>query len=109
MVRDQFGRTAQSDAVKELLGLRRNESLPAEGMSPRWIQGVEVWVRPLAEARTVVRWGRELQRRPFALRVRCSCPQCGRDVALGRLAQHLKAHRKPAESPDYDPGQRPRS
>jgi hypothetical protein len=84
-VRDAKNWPAQSSLVKRLLGLGVNQPLPKEGMPPRLIQGVKVWVVPLVE--------RPHLRRNFAgLRVRCSCPVCGKEFALGRLAQHVRVH-----------------
>lgn len=79
LVRDQWNRPVQSKAVKALLGLG-SKPLPDEGMPCRLIQGVHVWVAP-----------REGPRR-FYLRVMCSCPECEKVMALGRLAQHAKTH-----------------
>lgn len=71
---------AQSRQVMELLGVKKP---PVEGMPAREVQGVTVWVDSLAVAR---------EKRHFH-RVRCACPYCAADVSLGRLHQHVMAHR----------------
>lgn len=66
--------------VKALLGLREGQALPRDGMAERLIDGVRVYVAPLL-ARG--RKGRDFQ----GLRVMAIC-ECGKHVAVGRLAQH---------------------
>lgn len=71
---------AQSRHVLMALGVKKP---PVEGMPAREVQGVTVWVDSLAVAR---------EKRHFH-RVRCACPYCAADVSLGRLHQHVMAHR----------------
>lgn len=51
--------------------------LPAEGMKPKILQGVWVWVKPAGT------------RKNFSIRVMCACPGCGKELAASRLPQHL--------------------
>ena len=60
--------------------------LPAAGLPPMDIQGVQVWVTPLPEAKYSERTGR--MHRSFVLRVQSQCPQCGWRGAFGRFHQH---------------------
>ena len=67
-----------SDVLRQL-GLR---SAPLDGHPPTQIQGVTVYVRPLVP--------NPAARRNFTgLRVRAICPGCARDLAAGRIAQHV--------------------
>ena len=72
-----------------LLGLRSGQHLPDEGMAPRIVDGVKVWVLPIRpfEERTYPVLG-HVRRNGLQLRVRCECPNCGQEVPVGRLAQH---------------------
>ena len=80
---------AHSRRVLEMLGIEGTR-LPTEGMPPRSIQGITVWVEPLAEDRPV-RWnGREGKRSDH--RVKAACPACQKIVSVGRLHQHAKVH-----------------
>lgn len=57
---------------------------PDEGMAPRMIDGVKVWVTPRAEPAN-----RALGvSKSSTHRVICECPGCGHHVSAGRLAQH---------------------
>lgn len=76
-------RNAQSHTVKRLLGLLTTEKLPAEGMPPRIIQGIEVWVEPLRPPRLY------RSRRGCMHRVMAKCPVCGQILSAGRLHQHV--------------------
>jgi hypothetical protein len=78
---------AWSDEVNEMLGVPKGEGLPTDGMEPREIQGIKVWVNPLPP---IVPG----KRRRFALRVRCNCPVCGREMPVGRLRQHSRVHQE---------------
>lgn len=69
---------AHSQQVNDLLGLGPKGKLPVDGLPPVYIQGIRVWVNPVALAR---------ERKQFH-RVRCACPTCNAEVPLGRLAQH---------------------
>lgn len=61
------------------LGLNPNAHLPANGVAPRFIDGVKVWIDPL-----------ELfsGHRRCRHRVMCACPHCGRHMSAARLFQH---------------------
>lgn len=85
----KWARPARADEVMELLGLGPKAKLPPEGMEERLIQGIPVWVNPLPEPKGPNPWsvsGRAHRR--FALRVRARCPQCAKETAASRLAQH---------------------
>jgi hypothetical protein len=69
---------AHSGTVKEFLGLDRKAKLPAEGMPPREIQGFQVYVLSLTEARAKKQFHR----------VMAICPTCGKHLSAGRLQQH---------------------
>lgn len=83
------GWKATNQEVKVMLGLRSTDKLPPEGMEPREIQGITVYVRSLRMARKIH------PRTPRSHRVRAYCPVCGVDhgcFSLGRLHQHVKVH-----------------
>lgn len=73
-IEGRFGR-AQSGDMHRLLGVKR---LPDEGMQVRWIQGVQVYVKPIVRVK-----GTKSSRH----RVYVIC-ECGRHVPAGRLHQH---------------------
>jgi hypothetical protein len=75
---------ASSHTLKMMFGLGRTAQLPPEGMAPRTIQGIDVYVKPLPP-----KTGRF---RNFSIRVTAVCPLCGRHVAASRLPQHTSAH-----------------
>jgi hypothetical protein len=74
----RFG-NAQSNHVKEMFGLRPEQKWPADGMHARQIDGITVWVMPLAFARANGAFHR----------VRAICPDCNRGMSAGRLHQHV--------------------
>lgn len=60
-----------------------DERLPHEGVHPRQINGIWMWVTP--------------KDHPEAKFIRhlCWCPICGKEMAFGRLGQHMrKMHRR---------------
>jgi|WetSurMetagenome_2_1015567.scaffolds.fasta_scaffold611830_1 hypothetical protein len=71
---------AHSSQVMEMLGLNRKGKLPDDGMPPRVIQGITVWVNP--------RIIRSDGRKSSTHRVMAACPNCGRTMSAGRLHQH---------------------
>lgn len=79
---------AHSSAVLPMLGLKPGRHLPPEGMPPREIQGITVWVKP-----------QEANRKSSLHRVYAKCPACGKEMSVGRLPQHASVH-KPA-APQY--------
>lgn len=79
---------AHADGMKQLLGLGYKAKLPREGMAPRVIQGVKVWVEPAKPQRTVERWGKLYMMKSSAHRVMAECPHCGQHLSAGRLHQH---------------------
>jgi hypothetical protein len=66
-----------SDEMLKALGVRK---LPRDGMEPRQIQGITVWVTP-----AVTFAGRKSSKH----RVMCECPDCGKQMSAGRLHQHV--------------------
>lgn len=78
---------AHSHHVLPMLGLKPGAHLPRDGMPPREIQGIVVWVEPVQEEDT-----------GFGAphRVRAKCPACGKEMSAGRLPQHAKVHREQA-------------
>lgn len=73
---------ASSDGMKILLGLDPKSKYPAEGMPPRTIQGVTVWVEPL-KGETPNHGKRHTHR------VMAKCPNCHQKMSAGRLHQHV--------------------
>lgn len=72
---------AHSSEVRELLGLGPKAKLPLDGMPARYIDGVKVWVNPHMPHAS--------GRKSSVHRVRCMCPDCGQELSLGRLHQHV--------------------
>ena len=66
---------ASAGHVKGLLGLSPTAHFPAEGLAPRDVQGVQIYV-------TAARNDGRRKHRVFAI-----CP-CGRHVPAGRMSQH---------------------
>lgn len=58
------------------LGLNPNAHLPKDGLEPRYINHILIWVAP-----------KHLSKR-IAHRVMCRCPICGTTLSAGRLHQH---------------------
>lgn len=75
-------RPASAHEVIAMLGIA-NGHLPVDGLLQRDIQGIKVYVRPLAGDAPTNHAGRR-----FSLRVMAVCPACQRHVAASRLAQH---------------------
>lgn len=77
----KWGQTRHADAhdMYALLGVTKR-ALPVEGMPERVIQGVRVYVKPLA-----AKVG--LRRNFQGLRVMAIC-ECGKHLPVGRLHQH---------------------
>lgn len=80
---------AFSHHVNAMLGLSKSAKLPQEGMAPRFIQGIKVWVNPLALG--------PVKHKRSTHRVMAECPTCGRHLSVGRLRQHKCE--KPAPEP----------
>lgn len=78
VIRDSWGRNAQSSELKTMLGLDPKAKLPADGMPAQEIQGYTVYIRPL-DAKSSAR---------RVHRVRAICPRCKKDLSAGRLHQH---------------------
>jgi hypothetical protein len=69
----------REEDFKREFGLTPKTKWPDAGLESKTIDGVKVWVRARSDR--------------FAIRTRCECPTCGRDVAASRLNQHAKVHR----------------
>lgn len=79
---------AHSHHVLRLLGIKGSH-LPAEGMPPRMIQGITVWVEAQIDRNLV----REFRLSRAVHRVKARCPECGKIMSVGRLCQHSKVHK----------------
>jgi hypothetical protein len=78
-LRNKWDRSAHDADVKEFFGLHRKAKWPAAGMPLRIIQGIACWVNPLGQS-------------PGFQRAYAQCPMCGKNMPIGRLAQHAKVH-----------------
>jgi hypothetical protein len=86
LIEGRWGYAAQSSDMLRLLGVKR---LPPEGMPERLIDGVRVYVRPLAFGPApCARWSLRPRRSFQGLRVMAIC-DCGAHVAVGRMHQHV--------------------
>lgn len=90
---------AWSDEMYRFLGVG-SKGLPKEGIPEQLINGVRVYVKPLAPpSGEVSRWSGKPVRNFQGLRVMAIC-YCGRHLPVGRLRQHkcgskaTKVHRK---------------
>lgn len=92
LVRNDYGRNAHSHDVLPMLGIPAGGHLPPEGMPPRKIQGITVYVKPAAPSVQVARWGKLVTAKSSRHRVMCVCPLCAKHVSLGRLHQHIAIH-----------------
>lgn len=71
---------ASSPRVLELLGIEGK--IPVEGLPPRKIQGIMVYVNPLAGEKP--KHGKRHTHRVMAI-----CPVCDKHLSAGRLHQHV--------------------
>jgi len=81
-ITNSAGWNISSPRMNELLGLNPGEKLPREGMEPRMIQGICVYVLSTDEAHQLSK-----ARKPH--RVMAICPICETHVSRGRLQQHV--------------------
>jgi len=65
----------------EALGLNPKRHLPQEGLSPRMVGNVLVWVDAKVPGKN-----------QDAKRVWCKCPVCEKTFTAGKLHQHIKIH-----------------
>ncbi len=91
---------ATSGEVKEFFGLKINDPWPDEGMPKRVIQGFICWVDPLPEKR-LSKTGKEY--RPFKIRAKMFCGECGDEVPISRCKQHLKSNAHRPDDEDWMP------
>jgi len=82
-VRNPRNRTwnAHSHHIKVMFGLRPEAHWPTQGMGPRVLDGIKVWVEPLSGP--IPTSGRRNQHRVMA-----QCPHCAKVLSLGRMHQH---------------------
>jgi hypothetical protein len=66
----------------QALGLNPRKHLPDEGLPPRVLGNVLVWVVPRVPGTS-----------QDARRTWCECPHCRKQLTAGKLQQHLKVHR----------------
>ena len=85
-IKDSSGRNAHTSVVMRALGLKPGGHLPDEGMPPRFIGVVWVWVTP---AQTQLPG---FERKSSTHRVMGECPSCGRHMSVGRMHQHKCTH-----------------
>lgn len=82
---------AHSSQVMRHLGLDPKGKLPEDGMPPRKIDGIRVWVEPLLpKDERRARDRKFMATRPH--RVMAECPLCYKAMSAGRLPQHAKVH-----------------
>jgi hypothetical protein len=80
---------ASSSEMLRMLGLRPGGHLPAEGMPPRLVDGIKVWVNASPPARYHHGWSAKPSKvKSSAHRVMAECPACGAHLSAGRLHQH---------------------
>jgi len=83
-----FTWNAHTSYVMEMFGLPAgSRKWPDEGLPPRTVQGILVWVEPKERAKRTF-GARSKFHRALAL-----CPACGKVLSAGRLFQHAKVHR----------------
>lgn len=81
---------AHNSTIKELLGLKRGDKLPAAGMPAQQIQGYKVWVEPAPPP--LYHYGRYggplIKVKSSKHRIMVECPYCTQVMSVGRLHQH---------------------
>ena len=78
---NKYGYYADARAMREYLGVRE---LPIDGMPPREIQGVTVYVKPQGPKPSPIN-GRGRKRMAHRIMIVCTC---GVHVPSGRMRQH---------------------
>lgn len=86
----RYGRNAHHNDIRSMLGLPEGAKLPREGMPPRTIQGITVWVAPLVGPAVPrrTRYQRPLAPKSSTHRALAQCA-CGKVLSVGRLHQHV--------------------
>ena len=79
-IRNEYERDVQNSDMLKLLGIEGTH-LPVDGMPPRIIQGVKVWVTPKPALKPGLRHS-------ATHRVMCECSLCGKHMSRGRLFSH---------------------
>lgn len=79
VIKDARGWNVHSAEMRTLLGLGPKAKLPAAGLPTVVIQGIEVTVLSLEDARATGHFHR----------VTAKCPHCGAILSAGRLHQHV--------------------
>ena len=75
-----YNRNAIRDEFFKAAGITK-ERLPDKGVKAQQINGIWMWVTP--KGHPEAKFTRHI----------CWCPKCGKEIAFGRLGQHLKIHR----------------
>lgn len=83
----QNGRNMHTHQLYPILGVK-GSILPKEGIEPRYIGNVLVWVLPKEEAEMKAM----MLKKRFVARVLCECPYCGKEFSAGTLDQHIKSY-----------------
>lgn len=91
---------AHSNDVRKMLGLPDKAKLPIEGLPPRIVHGIKVWVEPEPPSRLSGVCGEPWTHRMVKSskhRIKAECPHCGWVGSAGRLHQHVCKEGLPAE------------
>lgn len=73
-----------NSTLKQLMGCSPTKHWPDQGVKPKMLGNVRVWVKPK----------RPYDGHSWRSRAMCDCPQCGKVLNAGRLHQHLKVHKE---------------
>jgi len=86
------GWALSANQIKAYFNLDYNEKWPAEGMDGVSVQGVWMYVKPLVpKEERVYKWHYHTAYHNWH-RLTAVCPDCGKEVSYGRLAQHYAIH-----------------
>ena len=84
---------ASANQLKPYFGVNEGAKWSADGHHKRVVEGVIMWVNPLAEKYLVkTPYGTRWKRDGFHTRLMCVCPECGHELTYGRLHQHMRIH-----------------
>ena len=83
---------ATANQLKPFFNLKPGQPWPAEGMTPRAVKGIVLFVRPLGKLLEPQGpyWRKNL-REGLNSRLMAYCPDCQALVSYGRLHQHMAA------------------
>jgi hypothetical protein len=83
------GQPASWASIYRQLGLDPIKHLPVEGLPPRTVQGIKVWITPTPTDRANPdRNARRMVWKSSTHRVIGECPKCKRCMGVSRLIQH---------------------